>query len=115
MDKKFDGYAGVDNEEILGGYPMVDSGEELIILNDADVIPTKYTKNLMEWGKLDTTNILKNLQLEINIPDIPNFNSPQNDYSEKLEIQKIVSDEIIAGYQKQIDEINERTIKNLNK
>ena len=114
MDEKFVGYAGVDNEEILGDYyPMVDSGEELVILNNANVIPKKYTKNLMEWGKLDTTSILKNLHF--NIPDISNFDSPQNDYGKKLEAQKIASDKIIAGYQKQIDEINERTIKNLNK
>ena len=53
-----------------------EQGAELHVLNQGDgVLPTNLVKNLMDWGKFNPNNILKNILPNFNIPNMSNFSS----------------------------------------
>ena len=73
----YKGYANGSESISSNQIGMVgEQGAELHVLNQGDgVLPTNLVKNLMDWGKFNPNNILKNILPNFNIPNMSNFSS----------------------------------------
>jgi len=70
-DGNYVGYQdGTDFVPKTGDYKINENGGEIVTLpQGAGVIKNSLTKNLMDWGKFNPNNFLKNILPKLNLPD----------------------------------------------
>ena len=115
------GSTGIDNDQLA----LIDElGEELVIRpssgrltyleKGSGVVPADLTSNLMEWGKLDPTNMLEQNRPVISAPHITNNETVINlEYGDILHIDNFSGDKP-EELSKMIDKAFDKHMKALN-